>query len=249
MRNMVPARSLARRSRNLVLLAIFVLVLGVVALAVSSFMATVPLVVASSPNYSLYQGTSEVLSWVGLIAIVVTVVMIIRALTWKRDNPIAEQVGEVLEQELNLDDRYAYIRNLSRPSIGYVDAVLVGPPGVLVMRITNRGGVFFNQGSKWLRQRDKADWKPLRWSPSEEVADDVHKIRDFLQTRGLAQIPVFAVVIFTEDQPMTRVTTENPVVPVMQPFEMAYSLENSYFSKRDRLDQITVNNVVKTLFG
>lgn len=249
MRNMVPARALARRSRNLLLFAIFVGVLGILGLIISSFMNTIPFVVPDNPNYDLYQTSISVIFWLGSIFIILAIIMTIRAITWKRDNPIAAMVGEVFAQELNLDDRYAYIRNLSRFAIGYVDAVLVGPPGVLVMRITNRGGTYFNEGSKWLKQKDKGDWTSLRWSPSEEAVDDVKKIREFLQTRGLPDIPVFAVVVFTEDEPATRVTTENPVVPVLQPYEMAYSLENSYFAKRDRLDQLVVNKVIKTLFG
>ncbi|MEM9951480.1 MAG: nuclease-related domain-containing protein [Chloroflexota bacterium] len=249
MRNMVPARALARRSRNLALLAVFVFVLGIFTFIVSSFLNTVPLIADNTPNANFYQLITTILSWTSGILIALSVVMFIRAFTWKRDNPIAAQVGDILERELNLDDRYAYIRNLSRSQIGYVDAVLVGPPGVLVMRIVNRGGVFFNEGAKWLKQKDKANWTPLRWSPSQEVATDVTKIREFLRTRSYDQIPVFAVVVFTEDEPQTRVTTENPTVPVMQPFEMAYSLENSYFADRSRLDQLKVNNVIKSLFG
>ncbi|GAB5490395.1 MAG: hypothetical protein Phog2KO_06100 [Phototrophicaceae bacterium] len=249
MRNMVPARSLARRSRNLILLAVFIMVVGVLAVIFGLFLNLFPLVVPNNPNYDFYQTIDDALRWLGGIVILISIGLIIRAVTWKRDNPIAEMVGNVLEQELNLDDRYAYIRNLSRSSIGYVDAVLVGPPGVLVMRITTRAGTFFNEGSKWLEQKDKGDWKPLNWSPTEEVAQDVRKIREFLQTRGLPEMPIFAVVVFTEDEPATRVTSEKPVVPVMQPYEMAYSLENSYFAKRDRLDQLKVNKVIKTLFG
>ena len=249
MRNMVPARSLARRSRNLMLLAVFIIVLGILAIIFGAFMNLVPIVVEDNPNYGFYLFVADALVWVGGFAVLISLGLLIRAMTWKRDNPIAELVGNVFEQELNLDDRYAYIRNLSRFSIGYVDAVLVGPPGVLVMRITTRAGTFFNEGSKWLEQRDKGNWKPLRWSPTEEVAQDVRKVREFLQTRGLPEMPIFAVVIFTEDEPATRVTTEKPVVPVMQPYEMAYSLENSYFAQRDRLDQLTVNKVITTLFG
>lgn len=248
MRNIVPARSLARRSRNLMLLALVLIALGILTIIISSFMASVSLVVEGNPNYGFYQFAIPAIGYAGGFLIVVSIIMLIRAFTWKRDNPIAEQIGNVLEQELNLDDRYAYIRNLSRFAIGYVDAVLVGPPGVLVMRITDKGGVFFNQGSKWMKQRDKADWKALGWSPSEEAAADVKKVREFLQTRGLPEIPVFAVVVFTEAEPATRVTTENPAVPVMQPFEMAYSLETSYFAQRDRLEQLKVNEVIKALF-
>lgn len=248
MRNMVPARSLARRSRDLMLIAILLLVIGILALIASSFMNSIPIVAEGTENRDFYEFAITAFAWMGGLIIALSLLMLLRAFTWKRDNPIAAQIGDVLEQELNLDDRYAYIRNVSRFAIGYVDAVLVGPPGVLVMRISNKGGVFFNQGSKWMKQRDKDNWQPLNWSPSEEVATDVKKVREFLQTRGLPEIPVFAVVVFTEDQPATRVTTENPTVPVMQPFEMAYSLESSYFAQRDRLEQLKVNEVIKALF-
>lgn len=249
MRNIVPARSLARRSRNLMLGAILLVALGAVGIVVSMFLDTVPLEVANTPNFTLYQFTVGALWWIGILSIIIGVGLVIRALTWKRDNPIAAQIGDVLARELNLDDRYVYIRNLSRMAIGYVDAVLIGPPGVLVMRVTNRGGTFFNEGSKWLQQVNEGNWKPLSWSPTEEVADDVEKIREFLQARNLSQIPVFAVVVFTEDQPATRVTTESPVVPVLQPQEMTYGLDHTYFAEHSRLDQPTVNKVIKTLFG
>ena len=117
MRNMVPARALVRRSRNLALLAILLIVLGILAIIMSSFMNAVPLVVSDNPNYGFYQFAITAFLWLGIILILISLVMFIRVFTWKRDNPVAEQVGTILESELNLDDRYAYIRNLSRFSI------------------------------------------------------------------------------------------------------------------------------------
>lgn len=107
MRNMVPARALVRRSRNLALLAVFMIVLGILAIIVSSFMNAVPLVVSDNSNYGFYQFAITAFLWLGAILILISILMLIRVFTWKRDNPIAEQVGNILEQELNLDDRYA----------------------------------------------------------------------------------------------------------------------------------------------
>jgi hypothetical protein len=248
MRNVVPARALRRRSGVLLFGAGFLAVLGILAIAIGSFLATVHLVVADNPNYAFYVFSYSALPWLGFILITIAVLMVIRALTWKQDNPIAASAGQVLANELNLDDRYSYIRNVSKASIGYVDAVLVGPPGILVFRVTERAGTYFNQGAKWMVQKDKGQWQALNWSPSKEVVDDIRKIREFLQTKGLAQIPIFGVVMFTEAAPATRVTTENPSVPVLQPQELAYGLEDSYFAQRDRLDQLTVNKIAETLY-
>jgi hypothetical protein len=248
MRNVVPTRSLRRRSGALLLGAALVVVLGILSVIISQFLRTVPLVVSDNPNYGFYLFSQSALLVLGFILIVVAIVMAIRAITWKQDNPIAEEVGRVLAGQLNLDDRYSYIRNLSRVSIGYVDAVLVGPPGVLVFRVTERGGTYFNQGAKWMKQKDKGEWQSLSWSPTVEVVEDMRKVREFLQTKGLAQIPIFGVVMFTEDAPATRVTTENPSVPVLQPQELAYGLEDTYFAQRDRLDQLTANKIAETLY-
>lgn len=248
MRNVVPARALARRKGGLLIGAGILIVLAILAFAIGSFLATFPLVVSDNPNYEFYTAMPSILFGLGFIFIVAAVFMGIRAFTWKTDNDIAMRAGQVLAGELGLDDRYSYIRNISKLSIGYVDAVLVGPPGVLVFRVTEKGGTYFNQGAKWMRQRDKGQWQAINWSPTKEVTDDIRKVREFLQTKGLAQIPIFGVVMFTEDSPATRITTENPSVPVLQPQELAYGLEDTYFSQRDRLDQLTVNKVAETLY-
>lgn len=249
MRNLVTARALARRSRNLLLVSVLVILIGVLTIAIGFFMRSIPLVVDSNPNHDFYVTVRNALIWLGGGIILIGAAMVLRALTWKRENPIATQIGRVLAQDLNLDDRYTYIPNLSRRTIGYVDAVLVGPPGILVFRISERGGTFFNEGSVWMQQRDKGNWKPLRWSPTKEIVEDVNKIREFLQSRNISQIPVFPVIIFTEDQPETRVTLEKPTVSVMQPHELAYGLSNTYFGKRDRIDQLVANKVADTLVG
>lgn len=249
MRNLVTARALARRSRNLLLASILVILLGILAITTGLVMRSIPFVISTNPNYGLYSTVQQSLVLLGGAIIIIGILMIIRAITWRRENPVATQIGRVLAQTMNLDDRYAYIPNLSRRSIGYVDAVLVGPPGVLVFRITTKGGTFFNEGAVWMKQRDKGNWVPLGWSPTKEVIADVNKIREYLQNRNISQIPVFPVIVFVEDEPKTRISTEKPTVPVMQPHELAYGLSNSYFAKTDRIDQLIANKVTDTLVG
>jgi hypothetical protein len=247
MRNVVPARALARRSRNLLFAAGFLFLLAILSFAFHVFLLTVPLVVPSNPNYDLYLTARSSLIWLGAVLVVVSLALLIRALTWKHDNPLAHATGELLGEFL--DDRYAYIRNLSRFAIGYIDAVLVGPPGVLVLRITEKTGIFYNEGANWMQQQDKGSWKTLRWSPTREVVEDVRKLRAFLQARGMPDVPVFGAVVFLENKPITTVTMEQPVVPVLQPFELSYGLEDTYFARKDRLDQLTANKIATLLYG
>lgn len=247
MRNIVPARALARRSRNFLFAAVLVFFLGILALAFSFFMRGIPLVVPANPNYDFYVLTQDLLLWLGVGLIVIALFIALRATTWKQDNPLALMIGEELAKVL--DDRYVYIRNVNKFALGYMDAVLVGPAGALVFRITNKAGVFFNEGAYWMRQKDKGEWQTLKWSPTKECVADIKKLREFLQSRGLADAPVFGVVVFTEQEPATIVTTDKPVIPVLQPHELSYGLEDSYFSKKDRLDQLAANRIATLILG
>lgn len=247
MQNIVPARSLTRRSRNLAFGAVIVIVLGSLLMTLSVFMQTVRLVIETNPNYPFYAFAITATLWLGGWLIVIGIGMGIRAVTWRRDNVLAQQIAESLDDFLG--KQYVYIRNLSRSAIGYVDAVLIGPPGVLVFRITQKGGTYYNKGQYWMKQSDKDDWKPLNWSPTKECVDDIKKIREFLAARGLDTVPVFGVVVFTEDPPATRVTLEEPLVPVLQPHELSYGLVDSYMKNTKRIDIPTVTKVVNSLYN
>lgn len=245
MRNIVPVRSLTRRNRNTLFVAVLTGLLGVLLMVLSVFMRSVPLVVAANPNYELYVLARDVLLVLGTLVLVGAAGLIVRVITWKQDNPLAMQIGDVLDDEL--DDRYIYIRNVSKFSLGYIDAVLVGPPGVLVFRITERAGVFKNEGSYWMKQREKGNWKTLRWSPTREAIDDVESLREFLRKHNLIEVKVFAAVVFTEDAPATQVTRVDPKVQVLQPAELPRGLQNGYFADTSRISQLKVNKISRLL--
>ncbi|MCA9887060.1 MAG: NERD domain-containing protein, partial [Anaerolineae bacterium] len=212
MRNVVPRRALARRSRSFLTYAFFLFLLGILMLVVGVGLFMVPLVVTSNPNYALYDLSRQALIAVGGLLLVIAVVLAVRAVTWRTDNVLAESTGIALADFL--DDDYLFVRNVSRRALGYIDAVLIGPPGALIFRIVDKDGVFYNQGRQWMQQRDKGEWMPLRWNPSEEAVDDVKSFRKFLQRHDLDHIQVWAVVVFTKSPPAVQVTTDDPLVDV-----------------------------------
>lgn len=243
MRNVVPARALARRSRRWLISSVLIVLFGGLAISIGLFMRTVPLVVRSNPNYSLYVLTRDMTTGIGVALVAVAIILAIRALTWRQDNKLALATADALEEFL--DDRFIFVRNVSKFSLGYIDALLIGPPGLLVFRITQRSGVYFNEGARWSRQRDKGDWAVLRWSPTKEAVRDIKKLREFLAARNLIDVPVFGVIVFLEEPPATRITTDNAVVPVVQPQDLQHRLPQ-YFGK-DRIDQVQVNQVFRQL--
>lgn len=248
MQNVAPSRSLARRSRNLLIGAVVVALVGLLSAGIGLFLFAVPLVVPSNPTFNLYELVRQALVAVGLLLFVVALAMAIRAITWKQDNTLSTSVADELANYV--DKRYVFIRNISKRALGYVDAVLVGPAGVLVFRITSREGNYYNEGTKWMIQRDKGAWRTLSWSPSEEAIDDIKRMREFLQSNGIEKPQVFGVVVFTQEPPDydTHVTAQNPVIPVAQLSTLYDRLLPNYLATQDRHDPATVTQIAKLIF-
>jgi hypothetical protein len=245
MQNVVPSSGLARRSWNLLYAAGLVLLLGILAAVIGMFLYIIPLVVPSNPSFSTYDSIRSLLIPVGVAIAIIGILLGIRAVTWKRDNPLAEMVGEKLAEFL--DERYIYIRNVSRISLGYIDALLIGPAGVLVFRIVDRTGVMFNEGGGWIKQKDKGQWETMRWNPTVEAVADIKRLREWLRVRGHPDVPVFGVIVFTKEMPEAQVTAQNPVVPVVYLSEFSYKLSDSYFAL-ERLDAPTSHKISTLLY-
>lgn len=245
MHNLIPSRSLERRSRNLLIGGILLVLLGAFLAALGGFLFAIEFVVPSNPSFSLYDTLRRILIGLGFLLVLVGLILVARALTWRTDNELALKTGTALAEFL--DEKYAYIRNVSRLSIGYIDAILVGPPGVLVFRITRRQGVYFNEGENWMRQIDDGQWRTMRWSPTHEALVDMEKLREYLVNRGLNDVPVYGVVVFLQDEPLARITRQKPVLPVAHPSELSYTLADTYFAE-NRIDTDTVRRIVQSLY-
>lgn len=244
MRNIVPEHALARRSRNLLIAAVLIMILGGFLVVFGLVLRAIPLVVPSNPSFSLYDTVRTLMVIGGGALGFLGILMLARALTWKTDNRLAESTGNALGDFL--DERYVFIRNVSKLALGYIDAVLLGPPGVLVFRISNREGVYFNEGGNWMIQHDKGVWSTLRWNPSREVIDDINKLRAWLERRGLKDVPVYGVIVFTKDHPAAQVTQQKPVVPSAHVNELSYALAETYFA-RDRIDAPALKKLIELL--
>jgi hypothetical protein len=246
MRNIAPSRALSRRSSQLLTIAFFVAGAGVFVVAIGVLLFVVPFSAPSNPGYGTYLFIRGAVVVFGILIILVAAGMAIRALTWKTDNDLALVTGRFLEQYLN--DRYTFIRNISKREIGYVDAVLVGPPGVLVFRILDTRGVFANEGPNWLKQNKKGEWLPAGIDPSREAIADIRKIREYLAKHVQGEIPVYGVVVFTLEAPYAQLMAKEPTVPLTNLKSLNNNLQDNYLAK-DRIDLTTVTAIVRLLFG
>lgn len=245
MENVAPSRALNRRSTQLLQLGFVVLAVGVFLTIVGLLMVTIPLFPPNHSLFGLYNIVGDLVFIIGLVVALIGVAMAIRAVTRRKENDLALVTGQFLGQ--HLDGRYTFIRNINRPGLGYIDAVLIGPPGALVFRILDNVGPLANEASNWLKQKPTGEWVPLGFSPTKEAVDDIQSIRQYLAKRSLADVPVFGVVVFIRDASRVQVVEKVPVVPISLLDSLYANLQRDYLSKPDRIPQEAVTVIRRYL--
>ena len=245
MQNAAPTRKLSRRSRDFLLAAAVVFLLGAALSVLGLGLHIISLVVPSNPGFAAYDLTRKAILSLGIGVMFVACLMILRAVTWKTDSALARQVGGQLAAHLG--QQFVFIRSISKATVGYVDAALVSKHGVLVFYITNRKGLYFNEKGQWLTRRRKGDWKPMRWNPTRDVIEKAAKIREYLADYKLAKMPVYGVVVFIQPPPVTQLVLQEPTVPVLHASQLSDRSPESYFA-RERLEAKTVQEIVNLLY-
>jgi hypothetical protein len=177
----------------------------------------------------------------GIAAGLAGVATIVRAMTLQKDNPLAFAVGEALSGFL--DNRYTYLRNVSKRSVGYIDAVLLGPPGALVFRIVDHPGAWRNERAEWIVKAGGRH-RPARQNPTRECVKDVYALRKFLGKRGLEHVPVYAIVVFTS--PNLELSAADPVVPICEVPTLFRVLSREYLVD-ERITPPIIRNAVDAI--
>jgi hypothetical protein len=245
MHNVVPSRALARRSRQLLTLALVIASIGAFIAAIGFVLFVIPLVPEGSQIFGLYSFARGALIALGVLLFGAAVVLAVRAATWKTDNDLAQQLAATLGAQL--DARFTLIRNVSRRELGYLDAVLVGPPGALVFRLLDDKGIFANEGADWLVQNRRGDWSPWKMSPTRQVVADIQKMRDFLAGFNLGDVPVYGVIVFMREAPEVQLMGKQPTVPLTPQSTLLANLRENYLAK-DRIDAPRIAATVRTLY-
>jgi hypothetical protein len=254
----VPAQALTRRSRQAQAISFVLGAAGIFVLALGVLLLVIRLLPPNAAGYGLYNAFAGFLVFLGGLLIVGAIALFIRAVTWKTDNGLAAQTGQVLQQ-LGLDASYVFIRNISRRQLGYIDAVLVGLPGILVLRILDTRGILANERDKWLRgnprktapapgQPPEIEWLPARISPTTECIADIDRVRSYLIETMRRDLPVFGLVVFTQPPDRVSLALREPVVPVTHLSAIAVAL-NGQFLAANRMNITDVTEAARALFG
>ncbi|HEX2909041.1 MAG TPA: nuclease-related domain-containing protein [Phototrophicaceae bacterium] len=141
----------------------------------------------------------------------------------------------------------SFIRNLNRSGLGYIDAVMIGPPGALVFRLLDSTGNLANEAAEWMRQKPDGEWVPFEGgSPTRDTVKDVESLRHYLEKRGF-DVPVFGVVVFIGDETLVSIAQKAPVVPVSHLPTFVQNMQENYLSNPERIQQAVVTRVRRLL--
>ena len=115
-----------------------------------------------------------------------------------------------------LGDDYTLYRNLRLPGRrGDLDAVLLGPPGVVLLENKAYAGEFVLFGDRWYRAAGPAGGDMRRWhsSPTAQAARNADLLAAWLARHGLGEAPVHALVVLSSGR--LRESRRAPSVPVV----------------------------------
>jgi hypothetical protein len=228
-------------------LAFVIIAAGVFITVVGLGLYAVPLAVPGNSVYPFYNVLRGVLFWGGVFVALGGLAFGARAYFTRIDNDLARITGDYLGQYRELDERYWFIRNIDKRGLGYIDAVMVGPPGALVFRIVDDSGNFANEKSNWLKQNRNGEMMPAPINFTEEDVVDIKALRNYLTVNGLGDVPVYGVVVFTRDEAQAQILVKEPVVPVAHLTRLFEMLQSNYLAK-ERVNQSLVESVANLLY-
>ena len=195
----------------------------------------------------IFSSSSNIIGYaliaVGTVIVLIGVGVMARGLTYRMENQPALAVADVLTKEL--DERYTLIRNVSRRGLGYIDAVLVGPPGALVFRIYDLPGDLSNEGADWLERKGGRTYVVSKLNLTRECVTDIYALRKFLAKLNLSDVPVYGVVVFTNSQ--VQLSARQPVVPITALRTLTTILRRDYLAE-DRIPSAMVESTVQAIY-
>ena len=245
MQNVAPSGALARRSRQWLQLAFLIVTGGAFVGVIGLALLGIPFVDESSSFYGFYRFIGTLLLVGGAGFALGGIGLAIRAYLTRIDNDLALITGQHLSKFL--DQRFWLVRNINKRGLGYIDAVLVGPPGALVFRIVDKAGIYANEKGNWLARNPQGEWLPWRLNPTDEAIVDIKALREYLALNRVAETPVFGVVVFTQEAPAIQVVARDPVVPVAQPSDLMKQLQDNYLAQ-DRIDPAQIKRIVDLIY-
>jgi len=192
MKNIAPKRAITRQAYQFIVFGGAGLAFGAFLVTVAQVLPRLPLTAPGSSSEATLLTVAALLTPLGVLSAIIGVIALVRGLTFRRDNHLAQRVADALAPAL--DESYTFIRNVNKVRY-YVDGILVGPPGVLIFRIVDRGGTLLHEGDRWLKPSPDGGWLPAGFHATRECVADMKAIKNTLAGKGVNIEAVFGVVV------------------------------------------------------
>ncbi|MCU0475104.1 MAG: hypothetical protein MUC99_03150 [Anaerolineae bacterium] len=241
MKNITPKRAITRRAHQFIVFGGAGLAFGIFLVTVAQVLGRLPLAAPGSQAAATLDFISSTFTPIGVIVGLLGAAAVVRGLTFRRDNPLAQVVAERMMPVV--DDSYTFVRNVNKLRF-YVDGVLVGPPGVLVFRIVERGGkLLMHEGDRWLKPSPDGGWLPAGFDATRDCIADMKAIKAYLAQNGVQTEAIFGVVVLTKP---TRIEEKLPKLPSATLETLLERLRAGYMAK-PRIDPATAAAIVNHL--
>jgi hypothetical protein len=130
--------------------------------------------------------------------------------------------------------------------LGYIDAVLVGPPGVLVFRTVDYKGSWINERVEWRNQKKGGNLREASTNPTRECARDVYALRKYLAKLNLERVPVYGIVVFTAERNLVDLKADAPLIPVAEKHTLFHVMKQDYLAE-ERINSPAIRATVNAL--
>ena len=190
MRSLSPGGGISRQARRRLQSAILVVSGGSFLALIGLALSVIPLVGREGSFAKIYLGGTQGLMIGGIILALLGLWLAGRAYRRRDDDSLARRAGIALRQQL--DSRFTFITRLNVHGLSDIDALIAGPPGLLVLRLLDMRGDLYQEHGHWLQQSKRGDFIPLSFNPTRELLHDILRLRSQLTKSDLADFPFLA---------------------------------------------------------
>ena len=191
------------RARRRGSLGLFLILSGLVVVAIGFVAAQAPGATALASGFPTF---------IGFGAAIIGVLLAARA---RRDAAAAiAEVPLLTQLSARLSDDYLYLRRVTLPGQNAeADGVLLGPHGVLVLGLHGERGTFTVRGDDWFGGSGDGEQK-LRESPTWRLTRPLRRLQKMAREEGLPDVPVNGAVVLSAGDLTAAEKPSVAVVPV-----------------------------------
>ena len=226
-------KGVSRQAQKLLQYAVLAVSGGAFISIVSLALSVIPLVGREGSLARIYTMATQYAFILGTIIALLGLWLIVRAYQRKNsDSFLANEIANKLCTQF--DSRFSLVTNFNHRGLRGVDAIIAGPPGLLVLRFLNLSGNLFQERGYWLIQGDRGELRPLRNNLTKELLSDILKVKARLNEKKLSGFPVFGAVLSVNSSDMLQYHSNGEIFPLVFTSSIADSLHQQFLS-RDRV--------------